>query len=83
MDIVEDCDLTTYEKRAILSSWAADACAVKDVSELNRTFDGAVSFDDIVNALGVLDSKSERRVESNHGSGRHSDVQGSEDARSP
>src|ERR1043166_7792289 len=47
MDIVEDCDLTAYEKRAILSSWAADACAVKDVSELSH-----VSFDDIVNALG-------------------------------
>jgi len=26
MDIVDDCDLTPYEKRAILSSWAADAC---------------------------------------------------------
>src|SRR5689334_9686945 len=29
MDVVEDCDLTSYEKRAILSYWAADACAVK------------------------------------------------------
>src|SRR6202012_4996881 len=29
MDVVEDCDLTSDEKRAILSSWAADACAVK------------------------------------------------------
>ncbi len=32
MDVVEDGDLTAYEKRAILSSWAADACAVKDTS---------------------------------------------------
>src|SRR5689334_4578818 len=29
MDVVEDCDLTSYEKRAILSSWLADVCAVK------------------------------------------------------
>src|ERR1700741_44965 len=33
MDVVEDCDLTSYEKRAILSSWAADACAVKDLRD--------------------------------------------------
>ena len=80
MDIVEDCDLTGYEKRAILSSWAADACAEKDVSELNRTFD--VSFDDIVNALGVLDSKTEPTAEPGHGSDRHSGAQCSENARS-
>src|SRR6476660_5109769 len=24
LDVVDDCDLTSYEKRAILSSWAAD-----------------------------------------------------------
>ena len=28
-DVVKDPDLTTYEKRAILSSWASDACAVR------------------------------------------------------
>jgi hypothetical protein len=70
MDIVEDCDLTAYEKRAILSSWAADACAVRDVSELNH-----VSFDEIVNALGVLDSKPERTAESGCGSGGNSGEQ--------
>ena len=37
MDVVEDCDLTSYEKRAILSSWAADACAVKDTSARCRS----------------------------------------------
>ena len=28
-DVVRDPDLTTEEKRAILSSWASDACAVE------------------------------------------------------
>jgi hypothetical protein len=60
MDVVEDCDLTSYEKRAILSSWAADACAVKDASELDRSFQGtAVSFDDILDALRLLDANRE------------------------
>lgn len=57
MDVVEDCDLTSHEKRAILSSWAANVCAVRDASELNRSsHEGAVSFDDILDALCVLDS---------------------------
>jgi len=59
MDVVEDFDLTTYEKRAILSSWAADACAVKEVLEPTRSLPrAAVSFDDILNALRALDSES-------------------------
>ena len=61
MDVVEDCDLTPYEKRAILSSWAADACAVKDLRHPSRTF--AVSFDDILDALRALDSGSQRPAE--------------------
>ncbi len=57
MDVVEDCDLTAYEKRAILSSWAADACAVKDTSEPARSSQRpTVSFDDILDALRMLDS---------------------------
>jgi len=60
MDVVEDCDLTTYEKRAILSYWAADACAVKKVSDSSRSLPGAVvTFDDILDALRALDSESE------------------------
>lgn len=63
MDVVEDCDLTTYEKRAILSSWAADACAVQGVSEPSRSSHGPhVNFDDIVDALRVLDDELERRA---------------------
>jgi len=60
MDVVEDGDLTSYEKRAILSSWAADACAVKEVSKLSQSLPGAVvTFDDILDALRALDSESE------------------------
>jgi len=54
MDVVDDCDLTSYEKRAILSSWAADLCA-------NRpSLRGATpTFDDIVDALHLLESEPE------------------------
>ena len=62
-DVVADGDLTTYEKRAILSSWASDACAVEDAPEL-RALSGAASvkFDDIIDALRDLDRHFERRV---------------------
>jgi hypothetical protein len=69
MDVVEDCDLTSYEKRAILSSWAADACAVKDASGPDRpSRRTAVSFDEILNALRFLDS--DREPSSIPGEGR-------------
>lgn len=75
MDVVEDCDLTSYEKRAILSSWAADSCAVKDLRDPSGSFHGAaVSLDDILDALRVLDSESElpagTRARSGQRSGR-------------
>lgn len=83
MDVVEDCDLTSYEKRAILSSWAADACAVNGVPELGRSFHGAaVSFDDILDALRILDSEPESGAAPGHGSGRHSSTQNSGDTPS-
>jgi len=84
MDVVEDCDLTTYEKRAILSSWAADACAVKGVPEPGRSFQGAtVSFDDILDALRVLDDELERgaRTDSGTVSRRRSGPDESKDGR--
>ncbi|WP_050625864.1 hypothetical protein [Bradyrhizobium viridifuturi] len=70
MDVVDDCDLTSYEKRAILSSWAADACAVKDDPESNQTIDGAVSFDDIVDALRLLELGLHRRIDRSNRKGR-------------
>jgi len=35
-DVVNDPDLTRHEKRAILSSWASDACAVASAPGLHR-----------------------------------------------
>jgi hypothetical protein len=71
MDVVEDRDLTRYEKRAILSSWAADACAVGEISEPSRSLPRAVvSFDDILDALRALDSESESPAYPDHRSGR-------------
>ncbi|HEX2511638.1 MAG TPA: hypothetical protein VHK44_03475 [Xanthobacteraceae bacterium] len=56
-DVLKDPDLTTYEKRAILSAWASDACAVESAPALRRPpgFKAAVCFDDIIDALRSLD----------------------------
>ena len=62
-DVVRDNDLTLYEKRAILSSWASDACAVMDIPELRHPpGTGPVKFDDIIDALRDLDAELERRT---------------------
>jgi hypothetical protein len=56
LDVVRDPGLTLDEKRAILASWASDACAVEAVPELRQTPNGnTVRFDDIMNALRMLD----------------------------
>ena len=56
-DVVNDPDLTTYEKRAILSAWASDACAVESSPAIRRPrgAKGPVTFDDILDALKSLD----------------------------
>jgi hypothetical protein len=56
-DVVDDPDLTLDEKRAILSSWASDACAVDSQPSLRRPPGArtAVTFDEIVEALRALD----------------------------
>lgn len=55
-DVVNDCDLTLSEKRAILASWASDACAVEANPALRRRPGRTlVSFDDIMDALRMLD----------------------------
>jgi hypothetical protein len=56
-DVLNDADLTKQEKRAILSSWASDACAVESDPTLRKP-PGAkapVSFEEIVEALRSLD----------------------------
>ena len=58
-DVVNDPDLTLNEKRAILASWASDACAVEAVPAL-RCSPGSgkpVQFDDIMEALRALDEE--------------------------
>ena len=59
-DVVNDPDLTLNEKRAILASWASDACAVESVPELRRApIKGGrpVAFDDVMDALRALDAR--------------------------
>jgi hypothetical protein len=55
-DVVNDPDLTLSEKRAILASWASDACAVEAVPALRRAPGSLpVRFDDVMDALRALD----------------------------
>jgi hypothetical protein len=57
-EVVNDPDLTLNEKRAILASWASDACAVEAALELRRSPAGpVVRFDDIMDALRTLDAQ--------------------------
>jgi hypothetical protein len=58
MDVVADQGLTTQEKRAILASWASDACAVEAAPDLRRPPAAAVvRFDDVMDALKRLDGE--------------------------
>ena len=56
-DVLNDPDLTTYEKRAILSAWASDACAVESAPALRKApgTHAPVSFDEVIDALRSLD----------------------------
>jgi hypothetical protein len=59
MDVVNDPDMTTQEKRAILASWASDACAIEAAPDLRQpTGSSPVRFDDIMDALRMLDEQS-------------------------
>jgi hypothetical protein len=56
--VLADPDLTTNEKRAILASWASDACAVEAMPDLRAAPNGSkVKFDDIMDALRQLDGE--------------------------
>lgn len=60
LDVVRDKDLTLNEKRAILASWASDACAVEAAPELRITPVGrTVRWDDIMDALRMLDAQAD------------------------
>jgi hypothetical protein len=66
-DVVEDPDLSLNEKRAILASWASDACAIEAAPDLRQLPAGKrpVRFDDIMDALRALDRQAHQR----HGGG--------------
>jgi len=55
--VVDDPDLSLNEKRAILASWASDACAVEAAPALRLPpgASRAVSVDEILEALRTLD----------------------------
>ena len=58
VDVLNDDRLEVQEKRAIFSSWASDACAVESMPALRQPpgAEQPVAFDDIMVALGELDS---------------------------
>jgi len=60
-DVVIDPDLTLSEKRAILSSWASDACAVEAIPALHQP-PGAepVAFDEVIDALKAIDRQAQQ-----------------------
>src|SRR5690242_2882225 len=61
-EVVGDPDLTVAEKRAILASWASDACAVEAAPALRRHVGASkpVCFDDIMDALRELDRQAQK-----------------------
>ena len=58
-EVVNDPNLILNEKRAILASWATDACGVERVPALMKApkFGLAVTFDEIMDALRALDAQ--------------------------
>lgn len=60
-DVANDPDLTINEKRAILASWASDACAVETAPALRRPpGGGVVAVDEIREALLTLDREAQQ-----------------------
>jgi hypothetical protein len=57
--VVNDPDLTLNEKRAILASWASDACAPEAAPHLRRPpgTKRPVLFDEVMEALRTLDKQ--------------------------
>ena len=61
-EVVGDPDLTLDEKRAILASWASDACAIEAGPTWRRLPGGKrpVQFDEVMDALRALDEEARR-----------------------
>ena len=61
--VVNEPNLTLNEKRAILASWASDACAIEAAPSL-RLAPGSkspVQFDDVMDALLALDKEARQQ----------------------
>jgi hypothetical protein len=60
--VVNDPDLTLNEKRAVLASWASDACAIEAAPSLRHVPGGKnpVPFDDVMEALRTLDKQAQQ-----------------------
>jgi hypothetical protein len=71
-EVLHDPELTLNEKRAILASWASDACAIEALPALRRAPGGKnpVQFDDIIEALRTLDKQAQQRRETTANSRR-------------
>jgi acyl-CoA synthetase (NDP forming) len=56
-DVLADATLDLGEKRAILSSWASDACAVESMPALRKPpgVKAPITFEEIMDALQALD----------------------------
>jgi hypothetical protein len=69
-EVIKHPDLTLNEKRAILASWASDACAIEAVPTLRCLPGGKrpVHFDEVMDALRALDEEARRtrRATGNH-----------------
>jgi hypothetical protein len=71
-DVVADHLLTVEERRAVLSSWASDACAVESNPTLRQPpyATGPVTFDEIMDALLKLDRVNGSRSQPKQGQSR-------------
>jgi hypothetical protein len=69
-DVLKDPSLSLAERRAILSAWASDACAVESAPALRQPpfATRPVTFDEIMDALVKLDR---RQTKPGHSSGSH------------
>jgi hypothetical protein len=67
-NVVNDPDLTLNEKRAILASWASDACAIEAAPALRRApcARQPVHFDDVIEALRERDLQAKNQGNRSH-----------------
>jgi hypothetical protein len=68
LDVVNVSDLTLNEKRAILASWASNACAIEAVPSLCRLPKGKrpVTFDEVMDALQALEKRAQQGRDATH-----------------